>query len=90
MACLVGKRKRITVSEIVWLPGALEDTQRLRQFLEDKNPTAATRLGKILLDGEKHLSSFPEIGRPMNDGTNRRELILPFGAGAYVLRYITD
>lgn len=26
----------------------------------------------------------------MDDGTGRRELILPFGAGAYVLRYKID
>ncbi len=26
----------------------------------------------------------------MNDGTGRRELFIPFGPGAYVLRYIFD
>jgi len=26
----------------------------------------------------------------MNDGTDRRELFLPFGASSYVLRYIID
>lgn len=33
---------------------------------------------------------MPEIGKPMNDGTGRRECYLPFGAGAYVLRYQLD
>jgi len=26
----------------------------------------------------------------MDDGSNRRELILQFGSGAYVLRYVLD
>lgn len=76
--------------EVVWLPEALEDVQRLRLFLADKNPTAAARTGQILQGGAKLLASFPEAGYPMNDGTDRRELFLPFGASNYVLRYIID
>ena len=86
----MGKRKRVTVPQIVWLPEALADIQRLRLFLEDKNPTAATRAGRVLQAGSKRLAGFPEMGQPMNDGTDRRELFLPFGAGCYVLRYIKD
>ena len=44
----------------------------------------------VLQTGAKRLADFPEIGQPMNDGTDRRELFLPFGTGGYVLRYITD
>jgi plasmid stabilization system protein ParE len=55
-----------------------------------KNPTAANRAGLILQTGAKRLADFPGIGYPMNDGTDRRELFLPFGTGGYVLRYITD
>ncbi|MBR8838912.1 MAG: type II toxin-antitoxin system RelE/ParE family toxin [Stigonema ocellatum SAG 48.90 = DSM 106950] len=33
------------------------------------------------------LADFPAIGKPINDGTGRREVFLPFGAGNYVLRY---
>ena len=76
--------------QIAWLPEALEDTERLRLFLEDKSPKAAARAGQVLQDGAKLLASFPEIGQPMNDGTDRRELFLPFGSGNYVLRYIAD
>ena len=76
--------------KLVWLPEALEDAQRLRLFLEDKNPTAAARSGRVLKAGASSLASFPEIGHPMADGTDRRELFLPFGMGGYVLRYIID
>lgn len=78
------------MSEVVWLPEALEDVQRLRLFLEDKNPAAASRAGRVLLEGAALLARYPEAGSPMNDGTGRRELFLPFGANAYVLRYMVD
>lgn len=76
--------------EVIWLPEALEDVERLRLFLTDKNPTAAARAGRVLQDGAKLLADFPEAGYPMNDGTDRRELFLPFGVSSYVLRYIID
>ncbi|OAI25941.1 plasmid stabilization protein [Methylomonas koyamae] len=66
------------------------DVERLRAFLQDKNPNAAARAGQTLRDGANYLSGFPMVGRPMNDGSERRELFLPFGAGAYVLRYRID
>lgn len=78
------------MSQVIWLPEALEDAERLFVFLEDKNPAAATRAAQALQGGTKLLSDFPEIGCPMNDHTERRELFIPFGSGAYVLRYIID
>jgi plasmid stabilization system protein ParE len=78
------------VSPIVWLPEAVKDVQRLFDFLKDKNPEAAARAAKTVQKGANTLGEFPEIGYPMNDGTERRELLLPFGAGAYILRYIID
>jgi toxin ParE1/3/4 len=78
------------VSKVIWLPEALEDTSWLRQFLENQSPAAAARAGQVIQAGTKRLADFPEIGKPMDDGTNRRELFLPFGAGGYILRYIID
>ncbi|MGD0961670.1 MAG: type II toxin-antitoxin system RelE/ParE family toxin [Methylomonas sp.] len=78
------------MSKVIWLPEALDDIRRLRRFLEDQSPTAAARAGHVPLAGAKRLASFPEIGQPMDDGTYRRELFLPFGAGGYILRYIID
>ena len=76
------------MSQVVWLPEAVEDIIRLRGFLEDKSPEAANRAGAVIRSGAKMLADFPAIGKPMNDGTGRREVFLPFGAGNYVLRYI--
>jgi len=78
------------VSQVIWLPEALDDLLRLRLFLADKNPNAATRAGQTILEAADRLAQFPLLGRLMNDGTLRREVIAPFGAGAYVLRYLID
>ncbi|MEQ1790411.1 MAG: type II toxin-antitoxin system RelE/ParE family toxin [Rickettsiales bacterium] len=76
--------------EIVWLTEALEDTERLFSFLRDKNSQAAINLAQALQGGTKLLADFPEVGRPMDDNTKRRELFIPFGQNGYVLRYILD
>lgn len=73
-----------------WLPAAFQDIERLYEFLVEKDPNAATRAIEVILDGAEVLEDMPEIGKPMNDDTSRRELYLPFGAGAYVLRYKLD
>lgn len=73
-----------------WLPAAFQDIERLYEFLVEKDPNAAARAMEVILDGAEILEDMPEIGKPMNDDTSRRELYLPFGAGAYVLRYKLD
>lgn len=75
------------MSEVIWLPEAIEDLERLHAFLTSKNPEAATKAAAVILKGAALLSDFPEMGKPMNDGTERRELFEPFGGGSYVLRY---
>jgi plasmid stabilization system protein ParE len=78
------------MNRIVWLPEALEDVERLYDFLAEKSPSAAQRAAKAILSGAKLLETAPEAGRPMNDDTRRRELFVAFGAGDYVLRYKID
>ena len=77
-------------ASVVWLPVALEDVERLYQFLSEKSPAAAMRAAQIILEGAQRLEATPAAGRPMNDDTGRRELFMAFGAGAYVLRYRID
>lgn len=75
---------------VVWLPAALEDVERLHQFLSEKSPAAAMRAAQTILEGARLLEAAPAAGRPMSDETGRRELFMAFGAGAYVLRYQID
>lgn len=73
-----------------WLPEAWETLQRRFAFLVDKDPDAAIRAIKLITSGADNLLDMPEIGWPMDDDGQRRELYLPFGANAYVLRYRLD
>lgn len=72
---------------VFWLPEAVVDLERLYDFLVDKDPAAAERAVRTIEGGADSLVEFPELGRPMDDDTNRRELFVPFGVSAYVLRY---
>jgi plasmid stabilization system protein ParE len=72
---------------LLWLPEALDDLERLFEFLVERDPDAAGRALRVIESAADHLGDFPELGRPMGDDTERRELVIPFGAGAYVLRY---
>lgn len=76
------------VRRLIWLEEAVADLARLRSFLETNNPQAARRAASTILDGTQILRQHPEAGGPLGDG--RRELYLPFGSSAYVLRYRID
>jgi plasmid stabilization system protein ParE len=62
--------------------------RRLYEFLDRVSPAAARRAAAAILDGADRLEEHPHIGRPLDDG--RREWFVPFGVGAYVLRYRLD
>ena len=72
---------------VLWLPEALDDLERLFEFLLERAPVAAERAMRAIESGAESLTEFPERGRPMGDETGRRELLIPFGAGAYVVHY---
>jgi plasmid stabilization system protein ParE len=72
---------------LVWLPEAQTDVRRLYDFPLGEAPSAAERAIRAIQLGAGKVLEFPRIGRPMEDETERRELFIPFGAGAYVLRY---
>jgi plasmid stabilization system protein ParE len=74
---------------IRWSPGARTDLVRLVSFLRKKAAAAASRAARRIADAAFALSEQPELGRPV-EGEQYRELVIPFGAGAYVLRYRID
>jgi plasmid stabilization system protein ParE len=78
------------VPGLKWLPEALADIDRLHYFLKQKHPEAAARAARAILDGANLLADNPDLGRPMDDETGRRELVVAFGIGGYVLRYTHD
>ncbi len=74
--------------QLIWLPEAVADLQRLHRFLADHSENAARRAATAIVDGADALLLNPTLGRPLGDG--RREWFVPFGVGAYVLRYRVD
>lgn len=77
-------------AKVVWRERALADIARLYAFLNEKDNQAAKRAVKVIREGTLLLESTPRIGRPMGDGTKRRELFLPFGSRFYVVRYFLE
>lgn len=73
--------------ELIWLPEPKADIQRLYDLLVDVNPSAAAATIRAIQRGATRLLEHPQMGHRMDDETERLELILPFAAGAYVLRY---
>ncbi|MCH6256536.1 type II toxin-antitoxin system RelE/ParE family toxin [Puniceicoccaceae bacterium K14] len=73
--------------KLVWAKETADDLQRLFEFLFEKSPNAAAKAMEGILEKSNLITEFPEIGHLMQDDSGRRELIIPFGASAYVLRY---
>jgi plasmid stabilization system protein ParE len=64
----------------------LADIERLHGFLYDKGRAAAARVVLVLDTAMRSLTASPERGRPTGV-PGVRELIVPFGQSAYLLRY---
>lgn len=73
--------------EIVWLDSAVNDIQRLRQFIAQENPAAAQRAAIAIKESVQRLQELPTIGKPIEDLPQYRDLFIRFGAAGYVLRY---
>jgi plasmid stabilization system protein ParE len=72
--------------KLVVSSAAQSDLGRLHAFLQDKNPAAAQRAITVLDAAIRSLDSFPQRGL-LSGVPGLRELIVPFGRSAYVLRY---
>jgi plasmid stabilization system protein ParE len=55
------------MSRLIWSLQALQDLQRLKRFLADKNADAARRAVKAIRESVKVLAHPPGIGRPVED-----------------------
>lgn len=72
-------------------PGALRDLERLRAFLQDKNPIAGQKAASTITQSIQILEQHPQIGRPVDDmELGYRELIIGFGHYGYVALYRQD
>jgi len=72
---------------VVITAGASRGLERCRKFLADKDRRAATRAGATIERQILLLETAPEIGRPLSEQPELRELVIGFGEAGYVALY---
>jgi len=73
--------------QLVWLDSAVDDLVRLREFIVKENPSAAIRAAQALKEAAQRLIEYPNVGKPVEDLLEFRDLPIRFGAAGYVMRY---
>lgn len=72
---------------LFYTPEAINDLQRLKSFIEIKNPLAAKKASLNLREGIDKLVAFPKIGLPVSKAPNP-EVILDLYVSSYTVRYL--
>jgi plasmid stabilization system protein ParE len=75
------------VPQVIVTESAVEGLERCRHFLTTKAPEAANRAGQIIERQFLLLEATPDIGRPLPNLPELRELVIPFGDSGYVALY---
>ncbi len=74
--------------QLVWTPSALNDVQRLYDFLKAKDAELAKQAAHIIREGVQVLSANPQLGRLFDDlDADYREWPIPFGKSGYLVLY---
>ena len=73
--------------KIRYTPEAIHDLDRLREFIEIKNPVASQRVAKELLLGIDKLKVFPKMGVRVLRAP-QPELVRDLFIGSYTVRYL--
>ena len=77
--------------KIKYTAAALRDLQRLRKFLQPKNPLAAKRAGQAIIKSVRILGEQAQLGRPVEDMPPEfREWLIDFGDSGYIALYHFD
>ena len=75
---------------VIITEGAAEGLERCRLFLAEKNFKATMRAAQAIEQQFLLLEREPEIGRPLDDLIELRELMIPFGDSGYIALYHFD
>ncbi len=73
--------------QLIITAAAINGLARIEEFLSQHNPEALERTGLAISKQFSLLETLPEIGRPLDDIVEIRELIIPFGDAGYVALY---
>ncbi len=72
---------------VIITQGAADGLEHCRLFLVDKNPLAARKAGQVIESQLLLLETTPDIGRPLEEHPDFRELVIAFGESGYVALY---
>ncbi len=75
------------MSRLVWLPDALDDLDRLYDFIAEHSESAAENVATRIIQSAKTLRDFPLKGRPFPNDAQYRQLTITSGSRSYVIRY---
>lgn len=73
--------------QIIISAKATRDLKKIREYLLQFNTEAAQKAAATIIEATSQLLSHPLLGKPLDDIPEYRELIRPFGAGSYTIRY---
>ncbi len=73
--------------QVIVTESAAEGLERCRRFLAAKVPEAARRAGQAIERQFLLLETVPDIGRPLPEMPELRELVIAFGDSGYVGLY---
>lgn len=76
--------------EVEWSVDALADLDRFAAFLHDQFPELAARVGAELVARTDLLRRHPQLGRPLGNRPEYREIVLTVLGGTYALQYRYD
>lgn len=71
---------------ILLSPAAVEDIERLRNFLDEASPEAAKRALALIWKAIDRLQDLPTLGKP-TESAGIRQIIVRFGSSGYIVRY---
>lgn len=73
--------------QVIVTESAADGLERCRQFLTAKAPEAARRAAQAIEQQFLLLQKTPDIGRPIPEMPELRELVIAFGNSGYVVLY---
>lgn len=76
--------------QIIVSAKATRDLKKIREYLLQFNAEAAQKAAATIIEATNQLLTHPMLGKPLEDIPEYRELIRPFGSGAYTIRYRVD
>lgn len=73
--------------QVIITEGAVQGLERCRRFLAVKSPDAARRAGQAIERQFLLLETVPDLGRPLPEMPELRELVIAFGDSGYAALY---